>query len=87
MRHVENAYNKLEKKMDVDGSIMETFKERLTTEMQELNEKIDKLQVFINSEDLHNIDATQQVLLRIQYQSMITYFQVLVERIAWLDRN
>ena len=66
---------------------METFKERLTTEMQELNEKIDKLQVFINSEDLHNIDATQQVLLRIQYQSMINYFQVLVERIAWLDRN
>lgn len=66
---------------------MKTFKERLTTEMQELNEKIDKLQVFINSEDLHNIDATQQVLLRIQYQSMITYFQVLVERIAWLDRN
>lgn len=66
---------------------METFKERLTTEMQELNEKIDKLQVFINSENLHNIDATQQVLLRIQYQSMITYFQVLVERIAWLDRN
>lgn len=66
---------------------MKTFKERLTTEMQELNEKIDKLQAFINSEDLHNIDVTQQVLLRIQYQSMITYFQVLVERIAWLDRN
>lgn len=66
---------------------MSTFKERLTAEMQDLKEKIDKLEIFINSDALFNIDATQQVLLRIQLQSMITYFQILVERIAWLDRN
>jgi predicted CoA-binding protein len=66
---------------------MSTFKERLTAEMQDLKEKIDKLEVFVNSDALFNIDATQQVLLRIQLQSMINYFQILVERIAWLDRN
>jgi|APFre7841882793_1041355.scaffolds.fasta_scaffold13873_5 hypothetical protein len=66
---------------------MSTFKERLTAEMQDLKEKIDKLEIFVNSDALFNIDATQQVLLRIQLQSMITYFQILVERIAWLDRN
>ena len=66
---------------------MKKFKERLTAEMQDLKEKIDKLEVFVNSDALFNIDATQQVLLRIQLQSMINYFQILVERIAWLDRN
>jgi hypothetical protein len=66
---------------------MSTFKERLTAEMQDLKEKIDKLEVFVNSDALFNIDATQQVLLRIQLQSMINYFQILEERIAWLDRN
>jgi len=66
---------------------MSTFKERLTAEMQDLKEKIDKLEIFVNSDALFNIDATQQVLLRIQLQSMITYFQILVERIVWLDRN
>ena len=66
---------------------MSTFKERLTAEMQDLKEKIDKLEIFVNSDALFNIDATQQVLLRIQLQSMINYFQILVERIAWLDRN
>ena len=66
---------------------MKKFKERLTAEMQDLKEKIDKLEVFVNSDALFNIDATQQVLLRIQLQSMITYFQILVERIVWLDRN
>ena len=66
---------------------MKKFKERLTAEMQDLKEKIDKLEIFVNSDALFNIDATQQVLLRIQLQSMITYFQILVERIVWLDRN
>ena len=66
---------------------METFKERLIQEKAELDEKIDKLSAFINGDNFVKIEAVQQSLLSVQLRAMQTYSLILVERIAWLDRN
>lgn len=66
---------------------MSTFKERLLVEKQELDEKRSKLEAFQNSDKFKDIDAVQMSLLNIQSQSMATYSQCLLERIAWLEKE
>ena len=66
---------------------MSTFKERLLTEKQELDEKRSKLEAFQNSEAFAKIDPLQMSLLNIQSQAMTTYSQCLLERITWLEKN
>jgi hypothetical protein len=62
---------------------MSTFKDRLLTEKQELNEKISKLSAFITGPNFATVDTIQQSLLRIQLSAMITYADCLEERITF----
>ena len=64
---------------------MPDFKTRLIEEKEQLNERIEKLESFVGSDKFSSISAVQQSLLNVQLQSMRTYSQVLVERIAWVE--
>lgn len=66
---------------------MGTFKDRLLTEKAELDEKRSKLDAFQNSDAFKTIAPFQMSLLNIQAQSMATYSQCLLERIAWLEKE
>lgn len=66
---------------------MSTFKDRLLTENQELDEKISKLSAFITGPNFATVDTIQQSLLRIQLSAMITYSLVLKERITYLNQT
>lgn len=61
-----------------------TFKDRLVEEQTELTDKIIKLELFLNSENLSKVEVIQQSLLKSQLFAMKTYSQILVERIQWL---
>lgn len=63
---------------------MSDFKSRLIEEKAQLDERLEKLNAFLNSDGFQNIAAVQQTLLNIQVDAMYTYSQVLLERIAWL---
>lgn len=66
---------------------MSTFKERLLEEKSQVDERGNKLDSFIKSENFATIDPVQQSLLRVQLQSMATYGQCLRERIFWLEKE
>ena len=64
---------------------MSDFKSRLLQEQQELNERIDKLEDFINdSPAFEKIPHAQQNLLVIQLPAMKAYAEVLNQRVALL---
>lgn len=63
---------------------MSTFKERLVLEKEELDEKIGKLNSFVNSVKFHEADDIQQSLLQIQLHAMRCYGQTLGERLRYL---
>ena len=63
---------------------MSKFKERLVEEQAQLEEKLDKLDDFLMSEKVSEIDDTQKALLKVQATSMNTYNQCLRERIVRL---
>jgi hypothetical protein len=60
---------------------METFKERLYTELKDLQDKIEKLDDFIDHEKFKVISPIQQSLLLIQLKGMRTYEACLEQRI------
>lgn len=60
------------------------FKARLYEEKTQLDEKITKLYVFLQSDNFGKIDIIQQRLLNIQLKAMETYSQCLWERITAL---
>lgn len=64
---------------------MNTFLERLKVEKTELDEKIEKLSAFSNSEKFKDIDSEQQRLLNIQLKIMESYSQILLERLVLLN--
>lgn len=64
---------------------MSDFEDRLRVEFVELNNKIEKLESFINSEDINKIDPYQRHLLYVQLQSMKTYLQCLDSRLQLLN--
>ena len=66
---------------------MEAFKVRLINEQFELQEKINTLNGFINSESLGNIDIFQQNLLKEQIVAMESYNNILIKRLAALGMN
>jgi len=66
---------------------MEAFKVRLINEQFELQEKINKLKEFTNSENFTNIDIFQQNLLKEQIIAMDTYNDILIKRLAGLGIN
>ena len=66
---------------------MEAFKVRLINEQFELQEKINTLNGFINSESFENIDIFQQNLLKEQIVAMESYNNILIKRLAALGMN
>ena len=64
---------------------MNTFLERLKVEKIELDEKIEKLTAFSNSDKFKDIDSKQQSLLNIQLKIMESYSQILLERLILLN--
>lgn len=64
---------------------MSDFKSRLNDEKAELDSKIEKLDSFLGSENVKNIDSVQVSLLNVQSQAMKTYSQILLERITLLS--
>ena len=63
---------------------MSDFKSRLETEKRELEEKLNKLNDFNQSEKANDIDPVQKSLLIIQAGAMYTYLEVLKERLVRL---
>lgn len=63
---------------------MSDFKTRLDTEKKELEERLNKLDAFLISEKVKDIDDAQKSLLRVQATAMNTYLQCLEERIERL---
>ncbi len=59
---------------------MSDFISRLSDEKSQLDEKIAKLNEFMQSDAFNSVDNVQRELLKIQLQSMITYSQCLYER-------
>lgn len=65
-------------------NVGETFKDRLMIEHDELEKKLDKLNIFNNSEKANDIDPIQLSLMRIQAGAMYTYLECLKERLSRL---
>jgi hypothetical protein len=62
--------------------IMNTYYSRLVVEKEELDERRENLNNFLESDRINSIDPVQMSLLNIQSMAMLTYSQVLAERIA-----
>jgi hypothetical protein len=60
---------------------MTTFKERVWEEKNQLDEKMARLNAFIDSESLKAIPQSDQYLLHKQSAAMLQYSRVLAERI------
>ena len=63
---------------------MSDFKTRLETEKTELEEKLNKLDEFLVSDKVNDVDDVQKALLHVQATAMNTYLQCLKERIERL---
>ena len=61
--------------------------ERVRVEKDELREKIGKLKNFLKSEKIKQIDTTQANLLRMQYDTMTAYANILEKRLALYDEE
>jgi hypothetical protein len=63
---------------------MSDFKTRLIDEQAQLEEKLNKLDDFLMTEKVKEIDDVQKALLQVQATAMNTYNQCLKERIERL---
>ena len=61
--------------------------ERVRVEKDELREKIGKLENFLKSEKIKQIDTTQANLLRMQYDTMTAYANILEKRLALYEEE
>jgi hypothetical protein len=61
--------------------------ERVRVEKDELREKIGKLKNFLKSEKIKQIDTTQANLLRMQYDTMTAYANILEKRLALYEEE
>ena len=64
---------------------MTDFKERLQEEKAQLEERLNKLDTFLQSEKVKEIDDVQKALLQVQATAMNTYLQCLLERLERLN--
>jgi hypothetical protein len=64
---------------------MSDFKTRLINEKELLNDKIEKLEKFLESDMAQKIDNFQFELLELQLTSMLTYHGILKVRLRWLE--
>lgn len=65
---------------------MSDFKTRLLEERDQLEERLDKLDAFLDSDIFETISETQQDLLGQQFDAMETYLDLLNARITDLFR-
>ena len=65
---------------------MTTFIERLETEKSELDDKISKLNNFLNSDNFKTVSEYQQLKLTEQVTYMMLYSRVLNERLQDLKK-
>ena len=63
---------------------MSDFKTRLLEEQDQLDEKREKLSMFMNGDNFKDIPEIQQSLLKAQYSVMTSYSLILGERISKL---
>jgi len=63
---------------------MDDFKTRLRDEFNQLEDKLNKLNLFLASDKIANVDDVQAALLRVQVAAMSTYLQCLDQRIMRL---
>lgn len=61
--------------------------ERVRVEYDELRERIGKLKDFLKSEKIKQIDTTQANLLRMQYDTMTAYANILEKRLALYEEE
>ena len=61
--------------------------ERVRVEKDELREKIGKLKNFLKSEKIKQIDTIQANLLRMQYDTMMAYANILEKRLALYEEE
>lgn len=61
--------------------------ERVRVEYDELRERIGKLKDFLKSEKIKQIDSTQAYLLRMQYDTMTAYSNILEKRLALYEEE
>jgi len=63
------------------GKVLEAHEERVVLEQSELNEKLQKLGVFIRGEIFKTLSEHEQGRLNLQYHFMTGYNEVLIQRI------
>ena len=63
---------------------MSDFKTRLVEEQAQLEEKLNKLDAFLMSEKVKDVDDSQKALLQVQATVMNAYLQCLIVRIERL---
>lgn len=61
---------------------MEAYRERVVAESNDLRDKLNKLEAFMNSDAFDALDREDKQLLRRQNCYMEDYFEVLRKRIA-----
>lgn len=61
--------------------------ERVSVEYDELREKIGKLKDFLKSKKIKQIDTTQAYLLKMQYDTMTAYANILEKRLALYEEE
>ena len=61
--------------------------ERVRVEYDELRERIGKLRDFLKGEKIKQIDTTQAYLLRMQYDTMTAYANILEKRLALYEEE
>ena len=66
---------------------MSDFKSRLLEERDQLQEKVTKLDAFMDTETFETISKRQQMLLSDQLSYMEDYLYILNARIEDLDKN
>jgi hypothetical protein len=65
---------------------MEAFVERMITEKDELQDKVTKLENFINGEKFKELKGLEQVYLKEQLKFMRGYLSVLRQRINFYNK-
>jgi len=63
---------------------MSDFKERLISELKELDDKINKLNSFLNTDKFYELPIEQQELLSMQILVMMNYSVILTTRLRLL---
>lgn len=65
---------------------MEAFVERMITEKDELQDKVTKLENFVNEEKFKELKGLEQVYLKEQLKFMRGYLSVLRQRINFYNK-